>query len=413
MVGNSDTATLLETPRTINGTSFDGSSNIITDSWGTSRNITIGNTSLSLDGSGDATWTLTDIGAAPADPAGYLPLSGGTLTDDMFCEAAISFKVSDTDAATQKVDARDDATNYARLYWQGTSNVGALSNFRHAWYDGSNYINVTALSGNVTFNSNITASSFIGDVVGNATSADHSTTSTNATNISVAANNAASDVQYPVFVSAATGDQRPNSDSSLTYVPSTNTLTAGVFAGNATSASKWASPINLTVGTTAKTIDGTIDVTWSLVDIGAAASVHTHDYLPLSGGTITGQLVANGSGESIYAEGNGNFNDVVIRSDSRLKSNLVEFDSPLDKVRSLFSGTFDKRQSLDSTDTTREAGLIAQEVKRVLPEAVSTDEQDILAISPSALIGLLVGAIKELSDKVESLEKDNQNLKGD
>ena len=60
--GNSATATKLQTARSINGTSFDGSANITTSKWGTARNITIGNTTKTIDGSGNVSWTLREIG---------------------------------------------------------------------------------------------------------------------------------------------------------------------------------------------------------------------------------------------------------------------------------------------------------------------------------------------------------------
>ena len=44
---------------------FDGSGNITTANWGTARNITIGSTSKSVNGSGNVGWTLAEIGAAP------------------------------------------------------------------------------------------------------------------------------------------------------------------------------------------------------------------------------------------------------------------------------------------------------------------------------------------------------------
>ena len=62
--GNANTATTLQNSRTINGTSFNGSANITTANWGTARNITIGNKSLSVNGSGNVTYSLGDIGAA-------------------------------------------------------------------------------------------------------------------------------------------------------------------------------------------------------------------------------------------------------------------------------------------------------------------------------------------------------------
>ena len=64
VTGNAATATRLQTARTINGTSFDGSGSITTSTWGTSRTITIGNTGKSVNGSGNVSWSLGEIGAA-------------------------------------------------------------------------------------------------------------------------------------------------------------------------------------------------------------------------------------------------------------------------------------------------------------------------------------------------------------
>ena len=74
-VGSADK---LITARTINGTSFNGTANITTANWGTARNITIGNTTKSVNGSGNVTWSLSEIGAA--DASKLLPLTGGTLS---------------------------------------------------------------------------------------------------------------------------------------------------------------------------------------------------------------------------------------------------------------------------------------------------------------------------------------------
>ena len=61
--GNAKTATTLQTARTINGTSFNGSANITTANWGTARTITIGGTGKSVNGSANVTWSLAEIGA--------------------------------------------------------------------------------------------------------------------------------------------------------------------------------------------------------------------------------------------------------------------------------------------------------------------------------------------------------------
>lgn len=110
--------------------------------------------------------------------------------------------------------------------------------------------------------------------------------------------------------------------------------------------------------------------------------------------------------------GNVNANDVYIRSDRRLKKNLVEVRDALRKVSSLTAYSYDKKQTLEAAEyDKKEVGLIAQDVEQVLPEAVTRvvdssnkDGTEILTLSNSALIALLVGAVKELSEKVKELE---------
>lgn len=68
--GNATTATTLQTARTINGTSFNGSGNITTANWGTARTITIGNTGKSVNGAGNVSWSLAEIGAVAYDYSG-------------------------------------------------------------------------------------------------------------------------------------------------------------------------------------------------------------------------------------------------------------------------------------------------------------------------------------------------------
>lgn len=97
---------------------------------------------------------------------GHLPLAGGTLTGAVSFNSATHWNVSSADVANQRADARDEATNFSRLHWYGESDSGATSNFRHAWYDGTSYINVTAASSTVTFGGGLAATtgSFSSDV---------------------------------------------------------------------------------------------------------------------------------------------------------------------------------------------------------------------------------------------------------
>jgi plastocyanin len=79
---------------------------------------------------------------------------------------------------------------------------------------------------NLTFNSSngtLTATTFSGALSGNATSA---------TNVTVTANNSTNETVYPVFVDGATGSQGAETDTGLSYNPSTGLFTAVAFSGS-------------------------------------------------------------------------------------------------------------------------------------------------------------------------------------
>lgn len=79
--GNASTATKLAATKTINGTNFDGSSNITTANWGTSRNLQIGLSSKAVNGSASVSWSLAEIGAEPLQKSVVSKtVSNGTLT---------------------------------------------------------------------------------------------------------------------------------------------------------------------------------------------------------------------------------------------------------------------------------------------------------------------------------------------
>lgn len=67
------------TARSINGTNFNGTANITTSYWGTARNFTIGNTTRSVNGSGNVSWSFADIGGAPASHSHNYINSRGNL----------------------------------------------------------------------------------------------------------------------------------------------------------------------------------------------------------------------------------------------------------------------------------------------------------------------------------------------
>lgn len=131
----------------------------------------------------------------------------------------------------------------------------------------------------------------------------------------------------------------------------------------------------------------------------------------------------NASGD-FQAGRNGNFNDVYIRSDARLKINKEEYkENATDKINRLTVYTYDKVKSLtDRTVIAHEVGIIAQDLEKELPEAVTTSKigdpdkpEEILTISNSAVNALIIKAIQEMDAKykaqIEALQKEIAELK--
>lgn len=95
LTGNADTASRLAAPRTINGTAFDGSANIVTTAWGASRKVTIGNTAKDVNGGVNFGWTLSEIGAASVeDVASRVAYLTPTSNDDSWVETWNALRIN-------------------------------------------------------------------------------------------------------------------------------------------------------------------------------------------------------------------------------------------------------------------------------------------------------------------------------
>ena len=96
-------------------------------------------------------------------------------------------------------------------------------------------------------------------------------------------------------------------------------------------------------------------------------------------------------------------------SDERLKKDIVKIDGALDKVSQLGGYTFEYL-----ADGKKSAGVIAQEVEKVLPSAIvenklplkmgDEDETMYKTVQYDQLTGLLIEAIKELKAEIETLK---------
>jgi hypothetical protein len=91
--------------------------------------------------------------------------------------------------------------------------------------------------------------------------------------------------------------------------------------------------------------------------------------------------------------------DFTATSDARTKSDVITITNALDKVKAL-RGVYFTRNG----ETQRSVGVIAQEVETVLPEVIRTGDDQIKSVSYGNMVGLLIEAVKELSEKMETMK---------
>lgn len=95
--------------------------------------------------------------------------------------------------------------------------------------------------------------------------------------------------------------------------------------------------------------------------------------------------------------------EVVGVSDARLKDNIEPVAGALDKVSRLRGVWFNWKQESQDAARSRHLGLLAQEVQAVVPEAVVEVREGQLAISSQAMTVLLVEAMKEQQEQLDTL----------
>lgn len=122
----------------------------------------------------------------------------------------------------------------------------------------------------------------------------------------------------------------------------------------------------------------------------------------------------NGGGNALITVTTGNVLDLgnqatvtslVMRSDKRLKTSIKRIEKPVEKLSQLNGYTYQFKDKNVST-----AGLLAQEVKEVLPTAVVEQADGMLSLDYNAVIALLVETVNEQSKRIEKLEEQVSEL---
>lgn len=335
--------------------------------------------------SGVSTFTDNIDANSSIDVAGDINVAG-VVTATTFVG-----NLTGTASTATRVVVTADGTNTSQYvsFFSGTS--GNLSNLVDAGLTYNPFTNILTVSGSVSANltGNVTGN-LTGNVTGTASSA------TNSANIQVDVDNTTAANHYVVFSGSSSGYNRLNSDSTLLYNPSTNTLTSTTFSGslsgNATSATSATTATTATNATNITLADESSDTTcFPVFATGATGNLPPKtDSSALTYNASTGTLAAT---------------NVNSTSDVNLKTDIQNVEDAISIINQIRGVKFRWRE-LDIPSV----GVIAQEVEAVLPELISTRSDDgTKSVNYNGLVGVLIEAVKELSTRVEHLESQLNN----
>ena len=278
--GNADSASKLQTPRKINGVDFDGTKDITIDAGGSGGHTILNSSGTAMTQRSKLRFnnaTVTDDPhndvtiITPSGTSGnYLPLSGGALTGNVTptTDSTLSLGTSDLKFNTM----------YADIFYGALSGNASTASIATK----ANTLTTPRTIYGTSFNgsANITTANWgtarnIGIVNSDGTGTADTTSVNGSANVNL---------KLPATIKATLdGNAR-----SATILINSRTINGTSFNGSANiTTANWGTARTITIGNTGKSVNGSANVTWSLTEIGAAASSHTHSYLPLSGGTLT------------------------------------------------------------------------------------------------------------------------------
>ena len=113
-----------------------------------------------------------------------------------------------------------------------------------------------------------------------------------------------------------------------------------------------------------------------------------------AGVSVTGTLSATG--------------DITAFSDEKLKENIKVIPNAIEKVSQIRGVTY-TRNDLEDKEKVY-SGVIAQDVEKVLPEVVRT-EDDTKTVAYGNMVGLLIEAVKEQQEQINELKKQIEEMK--
>jgi hypothetical protein len=273
----------------------------------------------------------------------------------------------------------------------GAAQLNAQSELRLADTDSSNYIAQKAagtISANYTLTWPAAVTSVTGYALTSATDGTLSWTSLASGGVAISDPGSTATVHYPVFLTNAgsiTSGQVTgfNNRSNLSFVPSTGELTATAL----NAANHYGSTAN----------SGTITIRGTTSGTKATASVLMTDAVA-STTTATGTLVVTGG---VGVSGQLTAATIVETSSITFKENVLPIENALDLISQLVGVTYDRKDHVR-----HEAGLIAEEVYKIVPTLVSLDENvNPYGIQYTKITAYLIESIKTLKNEIAKLKE--------
>jgi hypothetical protein len=204
-------------------------------------------------------------------------------------------------------------------------------------------------------------------------------------NIAVADPGSTATVHYPLFgtnAGAIPTTLDPKARSNLAFVPSTGELTATAYLG----ANVYGSTANSGTLTLRGTTSATKAAASVLMTDGVASSTTTSGTLVVTGGVgVSGQITCT---------------TLVETSSIAFKENINPIDNALGLVMQLAGVTYDRKDNQE-----HEAGLIAEQVYKIIPDLVSLDANGKPhGIKYTKLTAYLLESIKTLKIEINQLK---------
>lgn len=153
--------------------------------------------------------------------------------------------------------------------------------------------------------------------------------------------------------------------------------------------------LNLTGGT----LTGLLNVQMSSAQIAFKST--SYNWSVIGNSSNAGIYRDTAGAWAFYSDTSGNFTsvgNVTAYSDAKLKENVKTIENAVDLVNQMRGVYYDR---IDTGEAG--VGVIAQELRDVIPEVVKENDGT-LSVAYGNLVGVLIEAVKELSNKVAALE---------